>query len=1559
MASARSVEEIANDIRQAWKAGREIVPVVGAGISADSGIPVVTSVVRYFGKLQQYIWHRAYLPPSWENEEDILQKAQVYRDAPWKFIQHFGWLDRFQLNQDLLDGRPPSGEVIEESVREGLKAVLDRLNPHGMKGYKRLQKALLGIKKPDGTVVTPGILDWDDSTGGERFIDGLDATIDRNIRESVNEAGAVDIVRRVLSHFQEKVKARLDRSWSSSVPFDLVGDWKKLIQYFTHFQGDYADALFARLVAGRQPSQGHRFLAFLVKFLGVRTIFTYNFDNLIERSLEIEGVRAEVFAMEEGAALPHHTLVRDTVSVIKLHGGKHALLLDERLDHPVTDDYMKRFERIAGKDPLLLVVGCSGNDLRLSSLVSNFLDRDRKGSGPIVVWLHYEDEPPDFLEEKNSAHTRVTNNPGATLLHLHSRLRGCNPASRVPYVAHIQRPITLDVITEEGLKAIGSSLLRKSPKAYFLDGLPDPDARPVDTSYPGRSASQVLIEFANYWMRQEYHTIWVDLESVHTLAGVVGSIIDQCRSYDSSLPPSVLPLEESGEETGARGSQASRHIAVERVVHALRRTRYLVIFDGLETYVWPATAHHGVTVRCEREAGRRLENLHRFLMELAGRREELGESFICVGVDVFKWRHDERVLAGDNINLREHINEIHKNPGLWEVVTTGTDPEFKWTDFLRPAETGAIPLLRVTDKGEAIKTALAQAGIDPPERVELVASLVLFILSCFRRTRTLVALRTILGPTFGNPDIVDDVLEALAVGSPWAGLIRLEGGGYWFTRTVRDYVYDKASDSASKKSMEQLLASVCEASDNYRCAAFQLLLLAAAHQRIARVYFTEMFVQSHDTFAFLEYTYHRLSSVRYLAQLLGLIRFALDLQADEPWREILKGVCQSRQILREVWTSEPSDTLLGNDVFDTSGRDNKDMLNQVQEALRRQHQHDIHSLYRAWARSASVLRAQLPAEQLLNWTRDIVEDDLKFRCNSVVVGYHGAVPQLHIFTDNEGHMTEEVNPDAKRDIDSFSRFLKDFRVCVLIERTDYDEAMRERWSQLSARESRVLDSAGPKGIQELVDAGTFPTINSDRCRVVDCHYLIDIAVCILRYFQEFKTSNEELQKGIGYTLNLLSLIGSQIEKLEKSGSCLPHDHECLESVAERVKQDQCGPFKDFPFKEVASFTSDLHEAYLRLHHLKSECFLGRVVIFSHDGFLGSGQEDDLDHGGREKQLAMVNMAGEEICAGLSRMRDQDLQTGESPRSIMIDPMPDGSLYLQYRSCFYTLRGRTRWRRALAVGENLRTPAEFEASLRDFELAQGGLGVTNPLLAVVAEFSVIEISLARARLLLYPEPPDDGCDPISTARAYYETARGALQRARQNLSSGRRNVVWWKKYYQLVSQYQADRLLLDYTRWLRDWTPDEPPTGDLPFFLIRLRRGYDAIRSALDYFLPERSAGGDHHAVRSRWLVRTWWEITLSSYAAGILVACRALGKGQKEAHRLVGDYLEWLNGSATLVRHQGGIPAGIHHEFSGLLAIFRQPDPNGDLLGLESQLGRESVFARRRKILELAQRFSV
>src|SRR5262249_21652951 len=97
----------------------------------------------------------------------------------------------------------------------------------------------------------------------------------------------------------------------------------------------------------------------------------------------------------------------------------------------------------------------------------------------------------------------------------------------------------------------------------------------------------------------------------------------------------------------------------DRVKHALRRTRYFVAFDGLETYVWSGTTHHGVTHAVVEDGRSRLRGLSVFLKMLV--KEKIGESRIAVGVDHLKARYDESESIRDLFGLGNCIEELKKS----------------------------------------------------------------------------------------------------------------------------------------------------------------------------------------------------------------------------------------------------------------------------------------------------------------------------------------------------------------------------------------------------------------------------------------------------------------------------------------------------------------------------------------------------------------------------------------------------------------------------------------------------------------------------------------------------------------------------------------------------------------------------------------------------------------------------------------------------------------------------------------------------------------------------------
>src|SRR5262245_37818614 len=91
-------EETAEAIKQlalAREAGRPIVPLVGGGLSAESGVPTLNELTRYFAYLRAFVHHRAYLPAEYRkgrHQDGPLYELIKRHDRSLKaYINHVGW----------------------------------------------------------------------------------------------------------------------------------------------------------------------------------------------------------------------------------------------------------------------------------------------------------------------------------------------------------------------------------------------------------------------------------------------------------------------------------------------------------------------------------------------------------------------------------------------------------------------------------------------------------------------------------------------------------------------------------------------------------------------------------------------------------------------------------------------------------------------------------------------------------------------------------------------------------------------------------------------------------------------------------------------------------------------------------------------------------------------------------------------------------------------------------------------------------------------------------------------------------------------------------------------------------------------------------------------------------------------------------------------------------------------------------------------------------------------------------------------------------------------------
>lgn len=507
---------ILEHVRDAWQRGRPIVPIIGAGFSADSGFPILNSICRYFARVKLALEEHLLLPNSDKLPQHFLTRCQQLRALalgvekemkqaqPLAYVRAFGWPNRFDLTQlvarRFAGGKTSTDGAAHEAIENEIYKTFDWLARHST------------TQRAAGK--------WDEFVG---------------LKEGEPEADP-------------------DRAWKR---WAVQGDWRRLIQFFTSYQSDFADELFAQFSASRAPSRGHRALSQLIQLMSLRRVFTFNFDDLIEKTLATDGVAYRLFGMEHGLTLPSAGAVGEELAVVKMHGSHHSILVDERLDQPLSEEYVDRFYKLVGQGAVLLVLGCSGDDRRLADLLNVSTKHEAE-----VCWLHFERAAPDWVRGLKAP----VNNPGAFVRHLLYYLSGRFPESATSYSSHPYLPTLFgkrDPWTDHTLRYENKKGFRFCSKIDIKD-------------------SEALLHCGHLAVNSGFVPIWIDLEAVHTLAGLVGSIMDACRRVDGELAPSVMPVDDTQQEH-----------ALDLLEHALQRQRYAILIDGLGTYRSNLLMHHG------------------------------------------------------------------------------------------------------------------------------------------------------------------------------------------------------------------------------------------------------------------------------------------------------------------------------------------------------------------------------------------------------------------------------------------------------------------------------------------------------------------------------------------------------------------------------------------------------------------------------------------------------------------------------------------------------------------------------------------------------------------------------------------------------------------------------------------------------------------------------------------------------------------------------------------------------------------------------------------------------
>ena len=945
-------------IRCAWREGRRIVPLLGAGISVDSGMPVVQGIERYLAQLHHFINQASYLQltdvPATETKLfDPLVEA--YRQKPHEYIRKHQWPDRFQLQRNLL----------QVSKGEKIQTIVD--------------SAFRELYEPD--------------------------------------------MRHVKQFMMEQAQS------SGSALKALFGNWRKLIEKFTDFDEGLADSLVARLHKNRNPGTAHRYVAFLSRLALFETILTFNFDSLIEKAFTEQGLTHQVFAMEYGDTFPSEQLLAESLSLVKMHGDTHRLLMDERLDRPLSTEYLRLLQeglQPSGDEnafPLFLVLGCGGTEERCISILRHFQQsyetlKTMRGS-PFAVWIHHEQTVPELLSRclpaerrqisvgeelkdklsKSGIETAHALNPGFFLMELHSHITNRFPSSKTNYLAHIDRPLGLrDSRAKDLLKDVFD--LRAPPTVVVFD------SRGTDKSDPlAASASDVLADFMSKH-DSSFYPIWVDLEDCYSVADAVGYILDQARRHDPSIPPSVFRLDDVGNSlhdlNHSLMSPTELDAAVARVSEVLKRAPFLIAFDAVDAFGWAPTSHHGYEVRSKDYVAPHLTDVMNFLERLCSQKDTnpypLGGSRIAIAINQPRAR-----FPNEESQLANHYSWNATLVEQWQSESESSEGYLRWVNVKTGHSTlrvkpilskGDIPVATLEGEGEADKKTLAGLKdlLKDPGGLELL----LLRLSTCRRTRTLVALRNllpkeILAQTEGDEVDSEEVDRLLKTLVDLELLRRVEGGGYWMNRNLRDGLYSLTTDVCAPDELKNRIEAWegdANAGDNesLQSAVKQLWLLFAEHDRWADWYFDHNHIHSGDPHAFFEYVYHRSTSLRIIAI---LKRLAFNKNASVA--KLTAGAIQkvTEDVIQLTRGSE-SPNISGTWFLQSFNTLSDGLIDQLPDRLRNLQLTRVKWFATVWSKCRGDLANTIGAERILHFLRWILSQDFGQYRSELTEGSTGA-----------------------------------------------------------------------------------------------------------------------------------------------------------------------------------------------------------------------------------------------------------------------------------------------------------------------------------------------------------------------------------------------------------------------------------------------------------------------------------------------------------------------------------------------------------------------------------------
>jgi hypothetical protein len=688
-------------LRQAWEAGRPIVPFLAAGISAGSGFPLISELNRYLLKTKFYIKYGAYRE-SFGRPMDRPSKLTDPENRTSQFLSDYGWPNFNQLDLELDHFSRQSATKLHSIELQGVTQRderilwLDNIVGNTFKSYGED----LGRRESDEEKWTT----W------QKYLK-LTADDPKWGRSRWRLASACQHV--LLEDIRSKDRDLAGELQAKAWGLGLVprSDWSQLLIDLAEGRLGLVDALLGGLGFRYRPGSSHVILAHLVDLLGIRLLLTTNFDPYIEKALEQEGAVPRVLDIVRDAKPPDTEVVKQSLSVIKLHGSSYNLGFGERLDYELDEATRSAVQRYVPDDALLLVLGFSGGERRMMQLIEHLVfgvaSRSAKNRDDTkIIWMHHEPESGlsfpirnfrarlKSLGQERLFHLERLSDAGEFLLDAYQHIARTLPKSRSRFSALPKRILPR---TDRRDDAHRSASLELSPYGqiaghpyhlFIRASLKEPASEPMwmvfeDGPDSRGSPSLEMSEFVAFRQAEQYRPVWIDLEEHHTISGVITEIVDKLRVYDPDLPPSVGGLDPAYKfdvpkrsSVGGLDSAYNFDVPMRLIRRALKRGRYVLAFDSLDSFGRKQTVHHGVAVMKENDGS--LDRV-RGLLDFMKRLTTVGDSiskrnegvdqelrtldwYCCVACDEPMPRHLPELQTSEKVNAELDT---------WRTIRTG------------------------------------------------------------------------------------------------------------------------------------------------------------------------------------------------------------------------------------------------------------------------------------------------------------------------------------------------------------------------------------------------------------------------------------------------------------------------------------------------------------------------------------------------------------------------------------------------------------------------------------------------------------------------------------------------------------------------------------------------------------------------------------------------------------------------------------------------------------------------------------------------------------------------